>query len=435
MPQKKEIFRILNERFGYKEFRHGQQEVIESLIARRDTVAIMPTGSGKSICYQIPAIYFGGVCLVVSPLIALMKDQVRSLQANGIRAGSLHSGMSADEKFDLMTAAKFSESFILFVSPERLMQEAFLDYLFTLKICFVVVDEAHCIVEWGSDFRPDYQRLQLFKQQWKVPVLALTASATPEMRKEIAKHLSLESPEFICSGFFRDALFCRVQLCSDFEMKMAVTTYSLEKISSGRILIYCATRLQCESVAKRLSTRFEDVTFYHAGLSFELRSEVQEAMNQRRIKILCCTCAFGMGIDYPDVRLVIHFEIPTSVEELYQEMGRAGRDGKSALVLTLYSERDLHAKYLQLSSHTQKVRETKRRMKALEGLEKYLRTKACRHRMISEYFGDLESFRHLKSCHTCDFCCGNEESHEVPKIFDVRLRNRLQKLLSIEKLT
>ncbi len=422
------IFQILKNQFGFEDFRIGQQEVIESIIAGRDTLAIMPTGSGKSICYQIPAIYFGGVCLVVSPLIALMQDQVRGLESKGVGAGCLHSGLTALEKSEIMGAAKSRESYILFVSPERLMQEAFVEYLRELKICFVVIDEAHCVVEWGFDFRPDYQRLQFFKEQWRCPVLALTASATPLMRKEIARHLRLENPKIICSGFFRDNLFCFVHLCPDFETKFAITMRAIDETGHGRILVYCATRLQCESLAKRLSENIQSAAFYHAGLTPARRSQIQSAMNQHQIKVLCCTCAFGMGIDYPDVRLVVHFEIPTSLEELYQEMGRAGRDQQPARVLTLYSERDLQTKYLQLKSHSSKVRETKRRMNALEKLENYLRSYACRHRMISEYFGDTISFRKLKSCGVCDFCCGLDEGQEVPKIFDLRLRNRLRRL-------
>ncbi len=421
------IYKILNERFGLIDFRMGQKEVIESILSKKDTLVIMPTGSGKSICYQIPSIVWGGVSLVVSPLIALMQDQVTSLREKNIPAGCLHSGLTAFEKAEVMKAAQTLDSYILFVSPERLTQGSFLEYLETLKIYLVVIDEAHCIVEWGFAFRPDYQRLHILKEKFNLPTLALTASATPQMRKEIIRHLKLREHKELSFGFFRPNLFNQVQLCLDYEAKLAETQCAVEKVGAGRILIYCATRLQCESVARRLQIKFQGVDFYHAGLSSEKRLDVQERLNRGQLKILCCTCAFGMGIDYPDVRLVVHFEIPTSLEELYQEMGRAGRDQLPAFVLTLYTEKDLRMKALQTSSQMDKPKETNRRLKAITELERYLKSQACRHRMISEYFGDKQSFSKIKSCSNCDICCGAKTSSRSPRIFDLDLRNRLRK--------
>ncbi len=432
MQRREQVSHILKTSFGFDEFRTGQREVIDSVLEKRDTLAVMPTGSGKSICYQIPSLYFGGICLVISPLIALMQDQVRSLTKRQIPSGCLHSGLSQLERYRIMNTARNSKQFILFVSPERLAQGAFVEYLETLQIEFVVVDEAHCIVEWGVDFRPEYQKLHLFKEKLNLPVLALTASATPKMRKEIAQHLKLLRPNQLCFGFFRPNIFYQVQRCADFEAKMLMTSYAVEKNAEGRILVYCATRLQCEAVARRLQLKFSGVEFYHAGLSPLRRSEIQAQMNTGQLKVLCCTCAFGMGIDYPDVRLVIHFEIPASLEELYQETGRAGRDQLPALALTLYSDRDLQMKLSQVSLQGQKSFETSReklrRLKCLSELEKYLRREACRHQMISEYFGDKTSFKSSRNCGVCDFCSGTQDSLRFLQIYDQSLRNRLRKL-------
>ena len=437
MQRREQVSHILKMNFGFDEFRTGQREVIESVLDKRDTLAVMPTGSGKSICYQIPALYFGGVCLVISPLIALMQDQVRSLLKRKIPSGCLHSGLSHLERHRVMNAARNSRQFVLFVSPERLAQGAFVEYLETLQIKFVVVDEAHCIVEWGVDFRPEYQRLHLFKEKLNLPVLALTASATPKMRKEIARHLKLLRPNQLCFGFFRPNLFYQVQSCADFEAKMFITAHAVEKNTEGRILVYCATRLQCEAVARRLQTKFSGVDFYHAGLSSSQRFEIQAQMNSYQLKVLCCTCAFGMGIDYPDVRLVIHFEVPTSLEELYQETGRAGRDQHPALALTLYSDRDLQMKLSQVSLQGQKsfetAREKLRRLKCLNELIRYLRREACRHLMMSEYFGDKNSFQSLRNCGVCDFCSGTQDSLSFLQICDQSLRNRLRKLPQLRR--
>ena len=447
MSYSADVQRILKDRFLLSQLRPGQKEVIESVLSKRDTLVVMPTGSGKSLCFQIPAALLGGVCLVVSPLIALMQDQVKGLKAKGFLAGSLHSGMTSAEKLNVLNElqshykkptqelesyrSRDRAPYFLFVSPERLSQEAFLIFLKSLNLQLIVIDEAHCILEWGFDFRPDYQKLHILKESFEVPILALTASATPIIRKEIIKYLKLKNSKQLCFGFFRSKLFNEVKLCSDFESKLKLTARAIEKISEGRILIYCATRLQCETVAERLKLQFQAIAFYHAGLTTAQRTEIQNQLNDKRLRILCCTCAFGMGIDYPDVRLVVHFEVPTSIEELYQESGRAGRDQAAAHILTLFTERDLVRKALQVSSHNRRPGEANRRIKALRDLESYLKLKKCRHYMISEYFGDFLSFQNSKECGVCDVCCGFKNSLEANgarTISHSGLRNRITRI-------
>jgi len=428
--QEEKLHHLLREIFGFDEFRNGQKDIIMSILNHGDTIAVMPTGAGKSLCYQLPALHLGGVCLVISPLIALMQDQVRALKEKNIASACLHSGLSSIEKDEIMDRVSRAESFILFISPERLVQLHFLEFLKKLHVNLIVVDEAHCIVEWGAHFRPDYQKLHLIKANFKARILALTASATPQVREEIIEHLKLQRPQQKCFGFFRPTLFYQTQKCFDQESKFEVIMDAVAKIKEGRILIYCATRVQCVSLARRLCERNQKAEFYHAGLSAERRTQIQSQMNGGEIKILCCTCAFGMGIDYPDIRLVVHFEVTSSLEELYQEMGRAGRDQKSAHALTLYSDLDLQVKLTRIDGQSLSSRELKRKLKALKNLENYLRAEACRHRMISEYFGDVQSFKKLRSCGACDFCCPSKEINSSRQIFDLRLRNRLRKLPS-----
>jgi ATP-dependent DNA helicase RecQ len=428
-----DIHQILRERFHLESFRAGQAEIIENILRGFDCLIVMPTGSGKSLCYQIPAIARGGVCLVVSPLIALMQDQVRALSQLRIPAACLHSGLSAQEKATVLEQVQCATQFILYVSPERLRQEFFLSYLKQIKLSLIVIDEAHCIVDWGAEFRPDYQKLYLLKERFSVPIVALTASATIRIRKEIVSHLRLKNPIIQCFGFFRPQLFYQVQSCSDTEEKLEIVMAALNMVKLGRRLIYCRTRLQCEMLASRLLNENFIADFYHAGLSSERRLQIQTEMEQSKIEVLCCTCAFGMGIDYPDVRLVVHFEAPSSLEELYQEMGRAGRDLKFARALTLYSERDLEIRKKQIEMQGLESKESTRKLKALLAMIEYLGSrKKCRHQMISEHFGDFVQFKNSAACGVCDNChlkgTLDKGRERIPKIHDIGLRNRLRKL-------
>ncbi len=431
------IEQILKERFQLVEFRKGQIETIEKILQGLDCLIVMPTGSGKSLCYQVPAVVMGGLCLVVSPLIALMQDQVRHLRSIGVEAACLHSGLSPEQKALVLERVQVAQQFILYVSPERLSQDFFLRFLQQTNLRLIVVDEAHCIVDWGAEFRPDYQKLHVLRESFSVPIVAMTASATIRIRKEITSHLRLVNPIIHCYGFFRSQLFYQVRCCADLEEKLEVVFEAVKKVKLGRRLIYCRTRLQCEMLASRLVQENFIAEFYHAGLSSERRLQIQQAMEQSNIEILCCTCAFGMGIDYPDVRLVIHFEAPSSLEELYQEMGRAGRDQKLAVAITLYSERDLEIRKKQIEVKGLESKESTRKLRALIALSSYLKAREkCRHQMISEYFGDFMNFRKLSTCGVCDNCCANTEGLEtaddthrvIPKIYDIVLRNRLRKL-------
>ena len=319
----------LHERFHLTEFRKGQQGILESVMAGRDTMAVLPTGGGKSLCYQLPAYALGKLVIVVSPLIALMRDQVRSLRALGLKAGCLHSGQEIDEKKQVFGEIRQGGAFLLYLSPERIQKDGFAGWIKQQEVGLFAIDEAHCVSQWGPDFRPDYGKLNLLRElKPQVPILALTATATPPVLDDIVRSLHLRQPERHVRGFYRPNLFYQVVVCEAEDQKVEIIKSAVRRTPEGRILIYCGTRNMCESLSTELSLSFDGVGFYHAGLGTEARNEVQKKVEEGKYRILCATNAFGMGIDYPDVRLVTHYQMPANIESFYQEMGRAGRDGK-----------------------------------------------------------------------------------------------------------
>lgn len=329
---------ILQQYWGYKTFRPGQREIIESILAGKDTLALLPTGGGKSICYQVPAMQFPGICLVISPLIALMKDQVENLRKKNITAFAIYSGMSRKEVTSTLETVGQSNCKFLYVSPERLETALFHEYLPSLNIQLIAVDEAHCISQWGYDFRPPYLRIaELRKELPEVPVLALTASATPAIQKDICSKLGFSEPTIFQQSFERSNLSYSI-----FNVDTAIPKISeiLHKVK-GSSIIYCRSRKRTQEIAELLQTQGIGASWYHAGLSAEEREKRQEDWKENRSPVMVCTNAFGMGIDKPDVRTVIHAGIPDCLENYYQEAGRAGRDGRKAYAVLLYTTREI----------------------------------------------------------------------------------------------
>lgn len=398
---------LLRDRFQLNAFRKGQRGIIESVIAGRDTMAVMPTGGGKSLCYQLPALALGRPVIVISPLIALMQDQVRALRGIGIPAGCLHSAQDVDEKRAIFRDIRRGGAYLLYLSPERVQKPGFAGWVKAQDIALFAIDESHCVSQWGPDFRPDYARLcSLREMKPGVPILALTATATPTVLEDIVRSLGMRQPDRHVYGFYRPNLFYQVTVCENDERKIEMIKSAIRRTPEGRVLIYCGTRNASEDLASELARDFERVGYYHAGLDAQSRAEIQGKLNRRELRILCATNAFGMGIDYPDVRLVAHFQMPANIESFYQEMGRAGRDGRMSLCLLLYSKRDkgLQSYFIQQSKAEARV--ISARWRALDAMTQFAEGGECRHAGILTYFRDSER---IKRCGHCDSCSPHSE--------------------------
>lgn len=401
-PLSERLQELLREHFGFPHFRKGQLDILRSVAAGKDTLAVMPTGGGKSLCYQIPALDRPGLVLVVSPLISLMKDQVKALKDRGIPAGCLHTGQEYAEKLEVFAELKKAERFLLYLSPERVQKPAFGEWLKKQKVSLFAIDEAHCVSQWGPDFRQDYHKLNLLRElRPDVPIVALTATATPQVLRDVAKQLGLNKPDRHVYGFYRPNLYYQVEACENDFVKRALLRRALARHPEGRVLVYCGTRKQCEELHAELSPDFAGTDFYHAGLENERRHEIQRDFEAGRARILIATNAFGMGIDRPDVRLVVHYQMPANIESYYQEIGRAGRDGADSTCLMLYAKRDkgLHSYFITQSEASEHHRHL--RWRGLEAIVQYAEGGECRHGGILTYFRD--SFR-LGACGHCDVC-------------------------------
>ncbi len=327
---------ILKDYWGYDSFRPMQREIITLALEGRDVLAILPTGGGKSVCFQVPALMREGVALVVTPLIALMKDQVRNLAGRGVRALAIHAGMSRREMDTALNNAAYGDVKFLYLSPERLATPLFRSWLERLQVSFLVVDEAHCISQWGYDFRPDYLQIGKLREFIDAPVIALTATATPEVADDICYKLAFSGNNIIRSGFERPNLSYIVRKCEDRGGQLL----DICRAVPGTGIVYLRHRRRCEETAAFLKQNGVEASYYHAGLAQSTRSERQEAWIRSDIRVMVCTNAFGMGIDKPDVRFVVHVGLPDSVEAYFQEAGRAGRDGKRSYAVLLWNDAD-----------------------------------------------------------------------------------------------
>lgn len=347
---------ILQQYWHYESFRPQQEAIIQSVIDKKDTIALLPTGGGKSICYQIPALVNEGLCLVVSPLIALMKDQVANLENKNIPAFALHSGLTFPEVKQALQNALHGDYKFLYVSPERLQSRLFKEFLPALNINLIAVDEAHCISQWGYDFRPSYLQVAALRETIDAPLLALTASATPVVLEDIKDKLKLKNALIFRQSFHRNNLSYSV-FKADSKINKAIEVLNNVKGSS---IVYCKSRKLTKKITELLRLQNIQADFYHAGLSYEIRSEKQQAWIGNRIRVMVCTNAFGMGIDKPDVRTVIHYDVPDCLESYYQEAGRAGRDGKKSYAVLLYNSEDEKALKQLPELHFPPIKEIKR---------------------------------------------------------------------------
>lgn len=418
----KDFESLLQTHFGLAQFRRGQKEIIGSVLGGRDVLAVLPTGGGKSLCYQYPAVQRGQLVVVISPLIALMKDQVDTLNRLGIPAGAIHSGQGEAEKRDVFRRLGAGGTFLLYLSPERVQKEGFQRWIKSMNIALFAVDEAHCVSQWGHDFREDYRLLSCLKTlRPDVPVLALTASATPFVLNDIAKQLGLKGPARHVHGFYRPNLYYQVETCENEEVKYAWLRQALRQTPEGRVLIYSGTRAVVEEIAARLDGEFTGVGYYHAGLSADERTRMQESYGSGETRILVATNAFGMGIDHPDVRLVVHFQIPANIDALYQEMGRAGRDGRESTCLLLYAKKDkgLQSFFIQRSTAPTEIQSS--RWRGLDNLLAYAEGGECRHAEILTYYQDAQR---LERCGHCDACLPGSARRitrpVIPKLVQVK---------------
>ena len=392
------MYTTLKKYFGYDEFRPLQKEIIEKVIAREDCLVLMPTGGGKSLCFQLPALLQEGITVVISPLISLMKDQVDALTANGVKAAFITSSQTPAEIFTIINDSKKGVIKILYIAPERLAVPQFETLLHTLPISLFAIDEAHCISEWGHDFRPDYRNLKKLRATFpNIPIIALTATATIKVRDDIVKQLALPSPHIFTSSFNRQNLSYEVLPKKD---SFSTILSLVEMYPEESVIIYCFSRKDTETLALKLNQHGHKAETYHAGLSADKRRDNQDKFIHDEINIIVATIAFGMGIDKPDVRLVIHHSLPKSIEGYYQETGRAGRDGLPARCVLLFSTAD---KFKQ-EYFIQQISDKEEQQQARDNLEQVVRygnLSNCRRRFLLSYFNEKYT---EENCDNCDRC-------------------------------
>lgn len=405
VEEKDELKVKLKEVFGYGQFRGNQETIIRNVLSGKNTFVIMPTGAGKSLCYQLPALMMDGLAIVISPLIALMKNQVDQLNAYGVNARFLNSTLSKGEITRLKKDCFNGDVKLLYVAPESLTKEENIEFLKKVNVGFVAIDEAHCISEWGHDFRPEYRRIKTMIQQFgDLPVVALTATATPKVQLDIQRNLQMEDADIFVSSFNRKNLYYEVRPKKETK-KQLIKFLKEHKGKSG--IIYCLSRKKVEEIAQLLVVNGFKAAPYHAGLDPDVREKNQDDFLNEETDIIVATIAFGMGIDKPDVRFVVHYDVPKSLEGYYQETGRAGRDGLEGHCLMFYSHNDLNK--LEKFNKDKSVQERENARVLLQEMEFYAESPVCRRRQLLHYFG--EEFME-DNCGMCDNCVHPRERFE-----------------------
>lgn len=404
------MLELLKNHFGYDSFRPLQAEIVDTVLTGTDSLVLMPTGGGKSLCYQLPALKLSGVTLVISPLISLMKDQVDALQANGVAAEFINSALSPADINRIMVRTARAEIKILYLAPERLAAAGFMEFLSAVKISLIAIDEAHCISEWGHDFRPDYRNLRILRNTFPdVPVIALTATATAKVRDDIVAQLELKDAEIFVSGFDRANL---TYLIRPKKRAFNALLNLLAKYTDKSVIVYCFSRKGAEDLAAGLRADGFNALPYHAGLDAKTRQATQEKFIRDDVQVIVATVAFGMGIDKPDVRLIVHYDLPKTIEGYYQETGRAGRDGLPSQCVLFYSYGD-KIKHEFFIKQIEDSREKAKAQAKLTQMIEFCESMTCRRNYLLKYFGEERS---ETDCAGCDICLEPREEFEATEI-------------------